>query len=421
MLRRLLGDRGDAGAETPEALIKLLHSDSEPARARALATLERWRKADALPAGLASVLLRAATEAFPDVEPRYRSASEELVRLLETHADSVDPGLVEQVYADLPNGARAWSLRLLAGKNTFEAAGALTRLLTRVDQLPSVHWPVLIPLEREPHHEGQIVAGLIASHDANGFGSSAAGALLAYATAGLLGTHAERVAGLAAKAASRHVERLTAASGEEDRDEARAQAGLYLDLLSATGSAGAKALLEVASKEQDSWVAMWGVIGLERLGWPAADSTIERVARDPTCRPALFKAFRDLGRLHRFPAAHLDQASLAEGEMVRWLQYPTELGAAPDEIELIRVDELSTDKGPCDLFVYRFRKHAPHWAATNGWMIGVAGPFLRSDQPTIDGLGLTFSRLDKEGEADLDDQVEAIIETLDGWSMHANR
>lgn len=421
MLRRLLGDRGDGRGQTPEAVVGLLRSESESDRATALATLDLWKKADPLPAGWASALLRAATDDFPEVEPRYRGASEALVSLLETHASLVEPSLVEEVYDDLPNEARAWSLRLLARANSREAAEALARLLTRVDQLPTVFWPVLIPLEREPHHEASIVPGLIASHKASGFAPSAAGALLAYASGGHLGTHAERVAELAAAAASRQVERLKAVSDGDDRDEARTRAGLYLDLLSATGSATATAVLKAASEEQDSWVAMWGAIGLERLGRMADAGTLRRVASDPSCRSVLFKALRDLGRLDRFPTAYLDQASLAEAEMVSWLKYPTELNAAPDEIELLRVVELPSDRGPSDLFVYRFRTHPPHWAAPDGWMIGVAGPFLRSDQPTIDGLGLTFSRLDKQSEADLDDQIAAIIGTLDEAAKHANR
>jgi hypothetical protein len=109
--------------------------------------------------------------------------------------------------------------------------------------------------------------------------------------------------------------------------------------------------------------------------------------------------------------SHVDprQAALAEFDLAAWLAYPTELGVKPDEMELLRTVEVDTPDGPCDLFVFRFRTHEPQWAAGSGWMIGVAGPYLRSGPPTTRGLGYTFSRLAREDAMTIDEHVKQLI------------
>jgi len=117
-------------------------------------------------------------------------------------------------------------------------------------------------------------------------------------------------------------------------------------------------------------------------------------------------------------SANPPQAAMAEADMVAWLAYPTELGDRPDQIELLRTIESDTSDGPCDLFVFRFRVREPHWAADRGWMIGVAGPYLRSQQPTPRGLGFTFSRLEREGAMPIEEHAAQLVGTVAQWAEH---
>jgi hypothetical protein len=50
------------------------------------------------------------------------------------------------------------------------------------------------------------------------------------------------------------------------------------------------------------------------------------------------------------------------------------------------------------------------------WVVGVAGPFLVSDQPTFDSLGATFSRFECLSEKPLEEHVEALLGTVEGIS-----
>lgn len=115
------------------------------------------------------------------------------------------------------------------------------------------------------------------------------------------------------------------------------------------------------------------------------------------------------------------QAPIALDDMTGWLAYPTELGQQPDEIEHIRTIQVDTPDGPADLFVFRFRTDDPHWAGRHGWMIGVSGPYLRSQQPSTLGLGYTFSRLTREDAMTMQEHVEDLIGPVAAWASRSPR
>ncbi len=98
-----------------------------------------------------------------------------------------------------------------------------------------------------------------------------------------------------------------------------------------------------------------------------------------------------------FPKEYYSKEYAAEGHLVNWLEFPTELNKAPDVIEL--VDEVSITVGN-DLvhyFVFRFKTYEPHWNAKNGWVLGVVGPYFKDSKP-FDFPIATFSRLLKNYE-----------------------
>ena len=103
------------------------------------------------------------------------------------------------------------------------------------------------------------------------------------------------------------------------------------------------------------------------------------------------------------------QRAIAASEMAAWLAFATELEAPPDEIELLEAFEVDSPEGPGDLFAFRFRTHPPHWAADKDWMVGVAGPYPRSRQPTNQGFGYTFSKLEREDSMTLEQHLADLV------------
>jgi hypothetical protein len=124
-----------------------------------------------------------------------------------------------------------------------------------------------------------------------------------------------------------------------------------------------------------------------------------------------------LGKGRLFPAKWATQKALAESDMVRWLTFPTELGRAPDEIELMKV--VSKNFGPPDgvleWYLFRFRTNPPHWSAKDGWMSGVAGPFKKSESPSTTAYGDTFSTFTRWDSLTPEQHVEDVRKLLADW------
>ncbi len=171
-------------------------------------------------------------------------------------------------------------------------------------------------------------------------------------------------------------------------------------------------LLDAALRHPDPWIALSACTALLRTGHVPPPSVLVRVASEAECRVVLVKALEDTRRLDLLPVALRTQAVLAEAEMVQWLIYPTELGRPPDEIEPVGVQPMRHAEGVADLYVFRFRAREPHWAAEHGWLVGVAGPYLRSAQPTSNSLNATFSRFEPYDPERVHESVRAIISSL---------
>src|SRR5262249_29645543 len=184
---------------------------------------------------------------------------------------------------------------------------------------------------------------------------------------------------------------------DEDYAPLREQGELILDLLGYFPAPGVKEVLREGTRFRDPHLACYAVTSLLRLGDKPANGVIERVAASPEMRGLLFEGLAKQGKQKLFPPRFANQKALAEAEMVRWLAFPTELGRAPDEIELMKV--VSEDFGPpdgmMDWYLFRFRTLPPHWSAKDGWMAGVAGPFKRAEEPTVTAYGDTFSKFAK--------------------------
>jgi hypothetical protein len=124
----------------------------------------------------------------------------------------------------------------------------------------------------------------------------------------------------------------------------------------------------------------------------AAD--LERFARDRETRKVLYEALEHHDKLALFPPQYLTAEAMAEADLVQWLCHPNELGTAPDEMEL-----MATVPAPAEgfagqrYFVFRYRTKPPHWAAPDGWLAGVAGPYS-PDGPPVSSASGTFSRFE---------------------------
>ncbi len=197
--------------------------------------------------------------------------------------------------------------------------------------------------------------------------------------------------------------------------------GLLFDL---AGTLDSDQLLTVVQESRDlvdSRLRRFRAVALLTRGEFVSDEELDWIARSPRDRYRLVDQLVRIEMEERLPDACLDQKLLAEGHMVDWLCFGTELGREPDEIELIhketRLQPLNSRllgwmklKTLIDYFFFKFRVTEEHWSTKDGWMVGMAGGYARNEQPTTKSDGCTFSRFDKFCEKSLIEHISDYLE-----------
>jgi hypothetical protein len=133
------------------------------------------------------------------------------------------------------------------------------------------------------------------------------------------------------------------------------------------------------------------------------DDQLLKFARERVTRQVLFEVLRDGGKLDLFPEEFRTWPALAEADLVAWLCHPNELQMAPDHVELMAT--LPAPSAPdTHYFLFRYKTNPPHWAAKDGWMAGVAGPYDLTKAPEPHAPG-TFSRFEAFGSRTPEEHV----------------
>lgn len=201
---------------------------------------------------------------------------------------------------------------------------------------------------------------------------------------------------------------------DEAYRESRGVAEVALDVLGYLDSPVVRNELVQALRFTDARLKLFAALSLLRLGVPVSPQQILAIARSPEVRNPLARGLERVGRQALFPREFNNQVAFAESDMVEWLTYPTELGQAPDDIKLLKVVSVDTKSadGWLDYYVFKFRTLEPHWAAKNGWVLGVSGPFIRRDSPTPTSQGGTFSTFEAEGAVSPEEYVKKLSDLL---------
>ncbi len=137
------------------------------------------------------------------------------------------------------------------------------------------------------------------------------------------------------------------------------------------------------------------VIDAVRAGLRPDAAQVRQFAADPATRKVLYDTLLYHQRLDLFPTTYRTWEAMAEADLVFWLCHPNELGSPPDAIELMATvpDPAGTGGSSRKYFVFRFKTKPPHWAASDDWLAGVAGPYPTAGDPMPGGTG-TFSRFE---------------------------
>lgn len=121
----------------------------------------------------------------------------------------------------------------------------------------------------------------------------------------------------------------------------------------------------------------------------------------------------EFGKQHLFSKQYFSIEKMAETNLAHWLNDERELNAYPDSMEYVKRVTICDEEENENLHyeVFRFKTNAPHWAAENGWMIGVVGLYLDDSEPD-QFPEATFSRLQKENETTAEDEAKWVHENI---------
>jgi len=360
---------GTAGSRlTP--IINRFRSERIEVRDEALARLSALKvltEAEALEA------LEAAGERFAPLTESYRDIGEELIRAAESRGGTEHIAVIRRRFGSYSSQARGAALQLLESLHTTEATEtALDLIIAQMSStasdpsLESIMYSILL----EHFGEGEIPKRL-------------AGRLTQAITAA-----SQRYAGIVGPAQQ---SQGTAWMWEDDYLTPRSNAALLLDILGYIPSPEATAELRAALAYSDPYLKVFTIVSLLRHGIVAPPEQYEEVARSTTTRQTLHIMLKDIGRLDLFPKAFTSQAALAEGDMVNWLLYPTELGKPPDTIELMAVRSVESSEGTEDYYFFRFRANDSDVNQPGVWMAGVSGPYPHTGIAGTSAGGDTFS------------------------------
>jgi hypothetical protein len=138
---------------------------------------------------------------------------------------------------------------------------------------------------------------------------------------------------------------------------------------------------------------------------------IARLAEQASTRRALYAALEGLGREDLFPEQYMTKQAAAESDLTYWLLHPNELDSVPDGLELMTTVNREHEGRRLEYLVFRYRMLEPHWAAADGWMVGISGPYLE-DSPLYNWAPGTFSTFEKYDSKTPDEHVDWLHETM---------
>lgn len=141
---------------------------------------------------------------------------------------------------------------------------------------------------------------------------------------------------------------------------------------------------------------------------PVAREEIVAMVQNPSIRLQVYRLLESYNRVDLFPSDYLTQEKAAESFMVNWLEFPTELGCAPDEILFRRLVTI-TDGQDVGYYAFAFRTSQRGWDTR--WLAGICGPYVAEAQP-YDTPEKVFSRFKAVEDVRLEEEVRWVHENI---------
>jgi len=425
LARRLLRSETSLFSKT----IQGLRHDNPIMREKAARDLSEWMERGLNPVEGVEALRFAAQPFPPRMESTWRGYDVLLVELAQSDPHPSYVHIIRDSFAMYSIEARWEALILLSAIPDRGAAYAFTDLLSLAMRQHDFNVLPVAPLTGEPRFPDIFFPDLFDYLDAPQHAESVWSVTLRFCEEGLLRASNLRpvcdklVADYRAlKVALFSAQRSdgTAWMWEESYSGLRYKAALLLDLMGFVRSDSVITELVEALAFTDPRLKAFAMLSLIRHDRVPRFHHRVAVAQSPETRNLLMDRLRAMGREDLFPIEYSTQDAFAESDLASWLVFPTELGRAPDHIELMQVEVMNnpedTEGGELEIYLFRFRVKKPHWASEKGWMAGISGPFPCAGDATTDSLGATFSCFESWDSQTPVEHLESILGLFDSRS-----
>ena len=415
-----------------ERIVAALADRDSEVRQQALKDLEGLELVDFLkpihiPPATGIKMLRAAAKKYP-AEPDFKEINSKLVRLLWNSPQPEFVPVIEEIYDKLEGKeeARESAVRLLTELKTPEALSLFARLLNRPSSRTIDAGWILVPLKPSKELASRFLPEVLAAIPNVVDRGTLYNFALEFANAGLadLGalasfadhceTSAEELLGLHGDAIDAHSRRLDRLDRPPENDPAADELSnrfheleVLVDLLGHLSSERSLVFLRRLLGSKSFRLRLFAAGSLVRRKCPIDDSVLEKEAELPRPRALLWSVLEGVGALDRFPKKHRTQESLAEAAMCEWLEFPTEMGCAPEEIrKLAKIRSVNQGKSVVAYF-FKFRERR---FSENNWLVGLAGPYPEGGPPVLHGRN-TFSKFNPLDKMTLDEHIRDFVES----------
>lgn len=406
-----------------QKIIKNVKSISQPVRVQAMLELSQI-KPDEIHVDLGIRILREAAKGCPISELWMQDASNIIVTFIADGVKEEYIPVVEEIFPKLSMWARSSALRLISLIPTEESARAYLRIIKahhqtlEFDQLPIEYDPknesvtkILFPeLFSYLNHPDLIYYVLSYANGCLEEGTLSQEVIAPFTTElrqlywRLEKQYEQDLAGLDDQAL-----------WDEETQDARDLLGILLDVIGDIEGEEIEAFMDKMISHPDKKLSFFAILSNLRKKRAIDQRYIDELIEDLEMRIWFYDELTALGRLDMVKPESITQEKMAEGEMVRWLSYPTELGHVPTEIEQAGIMQ-DEDRV---YYIYRFRTEHPYWEDF-GFMAGMAGPYQNDGTKITGDVSHTFSVFEPWEEKTLEGHMETLLTIVQEYWQQKN-
>jgi hypothetical protein len=139
---------------------------------------------------------------------------------------------------------------------------------------------------------------------------------------------------------------------------------------------------------------------------------VDSLAARPEIRHILFAVLRQMNRRDLLPIKYSSSIDQGASALAYWLMHPNELQDAPEKVEHVETVKKPVSGHKVDFHVFRYQMPKGHWAAKDGWLLGISGPMSGTEEPYSELPGAFSRASDIEGKVKSSELVDWYIGML---------